>query len=40
MANKKSVTKYIPLSREEREELKLRISFVINMSNRMHFSKT
>ena len=40
MAKKKSATKYIPLSREEREELKLRISFVIKMSKRMHFSKT
>ena len=40
MANKKSTTKYIPLSREEREELKLRISIAIGLSKNWHFSQT
>jgi hypothetical protein len=39
MANKESTTKYIPLSREEREELKLRISIAIGLSKRWHFSQ-
>jgi hypothetical protein len=40
MANKESTTKYIPLSREEREELKLRISIAIGLSKSWHFSQT
>ena len=40
MANKKSPTKYIPLTCEEREELKVRISVVIGLSKYWHFSQT
>lgn len=35
MAEKKTTTKYIPLSREEREELKIRISIAIGLSKRI-----
>lgn len=40
MADKKTTTKYIPLTREEREELKLRISIAIGLSKHWHFSQT
>jgi hypothetical protein len=39
MADKKT-PKYIPLSREEREELKLRISIAIGLSKRWNFTQT
>jgi hypothetical protein len=39
MADKKT-PKYIPLTREEREELKLRISIAIGLSKRWHFTQT
>lgn len=40
MADKKTETKYVPLTREEREELKLRISIAIGLSKRWHFTQT
>ena len=40
MADKKTETKYVPLTREEREELKLRISIAIGLSKRWHFTHT
>jgi hypothetical protein len=39
MADKKTAMKYIPLSREEREELKQRISMTILWSKQWHFSQ-
>ena len=40
MADKNTTTKYVPLSREEREELKTRISIAIGLSKHWHFTQT
>ena len=40
MDNKESATNIIPLTREEREELRLRISIAIGLSKQLYYTQT